>query len=60
MRIPLLWFPEVKPKGKQATKHAKTRSDNPEIAIAKVEAAVAKRLRRQERNKNVLQKTSTI
>ena len=59
MRIPLLWFPEAKPKGKQASKHSKIRSDNPEIAIAKVEAAVAKRLRRQERNKNV-QKTSSI
>ena len=54
MKLPLIWFPEQKPKGKHASSHAKTRSDNPEIAIQKVEAAVAKRLRRQERNKKLV------
>ena len=54
MRIPLLWFPEVKPKGKHASNQVKHRSDNPEIAIMKVEKAVEKRLRKQERNKKLL------
>ena len=34
------------PKGRHADKHTKIRSDIPEIAIAKVEKAVAKRLKR--------------
>ena len=50
MAHPLLWYPEVKPKGKHSQKHTKTRSDNPEIAILKVEKAIAKRLRKAEKN----------
>lgn len=51
MKISLIWYPEVKPKGKHAQNHTKIHSDVPEIAIMKVEKAVAKRLRKQERNK---------
>ena len=53
MRAPLIWYPEAKPKGKHSRRHTKTHSDNPEIAIDKVEKAVAKRLRKAERNKQL-------
>lgn len=43
------------PKGKHSGGvHSKIRSDKPEIAIAKVERAVVKRLRKQERNKALI------
>ena len=54
MRRVFIQVPEP-PKGKHAGGgHTKTRSEKPEIAITKVERAVAKRLRRQERNAKLL------
>lgn len=45
-------------KGKHAEKHTKIRSNIPEFAIAKVEKAVAKRLRKWKRDLNLLKMTS--
>ena len=46
------------PKGKHAEKHTKIRSEIPEFAIAKVEKAIAKRLRRWTRDTKLLKTTS--
>ena len=51
--------PFYPPKGKHAEKHTKIRSNIPEIAIAKVEKAVEKRLRKWNKNLKLLMKTNS-
>lgn len=46
------------PRGKHAEKQTKSRSDNPAIAIAKVEKAVQKRLRKCQKNLKLLKMNS--